>query len=101
MNNNEPLTHGQGQAVEDGGTRRSPSRKVGDAPSVQPTHWMPLLRCPVPGCKFWVADGGYTGKTIAFLKTHVYARHIELPAIARRRDGGIVDELVAARLFRD
>jgi hypothetical protein len=59
---------------------------------------MPKIHCPVESCGYWVGDDGYTLKSLDQLKTHVLSAHPDLTPEKRRREGGIVDEMVSKAL---
>lgn len=59
-----------------------------------PQTSLPVFRCPVDGCDYWVVLGGYTEHAIRHMKIHVSQRH-DLPFNLSRMDGGLVDSVVA------
>lgn len=61
---------------------------------------MSLIHCPAEGCDYWISDGGYTVSYLMELKKHVEKAHADLPVRLKRRDGGIVDEMVSIALAR-
>ncbi len=59
---------------------------------------LPLFHCPVEGCEYWVAFGGYTSRDIKVMKHHVRTSHHALGQMAIRDDGGLVDRVLATAL---
>lgn len=49
------------------------------------------VRCPVEGCPYWIAWGGYLDPMIRAFKSHVRKEHSQLGGFYLRTDGGLVD----------